>query len=73
MKTAYLLCIDADGYEVSLEARKVYARLPDAEAEEAGMVRVVDETEEDYLYPAERFVAIEVPEAAAVTFGRTLT
>jgi len=39
------------------------SRLPDADAEKGGDIRVVDESGEDYLYPAEWFVAVEVPKA----------
>jgi hypothetical protein len=52
-----------DGYEASLERNKIYAFIPDPEAAREGDVRVVDESGEDYLYPTEWFVPIEVPEA----------
>ena len=51
------------GYEASLERNKIYVVLPDREAEKEGDVRVVDESGEDYLYPADWFVAVEVPKA----------
>lgn len=70
MSKSYLICVDADGYEVSLQARKVYARLADGSAEAEGMVRVIDETGEDYLYPAERFVPLELPSEAEAAFRR---
>lgn len=50
-----LLCLDNQGYEVSLEKRKIYDCLPDEDAARQGQVRVVDESGEDYLYPADRF------------------
>ena len=46
-----------------LERNKIYAVLPDDEAERDGDLRVVDESGEDYLFSADRFVAIEVPAA----------
>lgn len=67
--TDYLLCVQATGYEVSLEARKVYRRIADPEAEARDLVRVVDESGEDYLYPAELFVPIRVPEDAERAFA----
>jgi hypothetical protein len=55
------ICLDNAGYEVSLERRKISVALPDAKAERAGYLRVIDEAGEDYLYPAQRFVAAELP------------
>jgi hypothetical protein len=61
-ETAPLLaiCVDNTGYEMSLERRKVYPLLPDESAALSNYVRVVDETGEDYLFPASRFVLIPV-------------
>lgn len=57
------ICIDNTDYEMSLERRKVYPVLPDADALQHNYVRVIDETGEDYLFPASRFVMIAVPRA----------
>jgi len=54
------VCVDNTGYEMSLERRKVYPVLPDESAARSNYVRVVDETGEDYLFPASRFVLIPV-------------
>ncbi len=59
----FVVCIRNDGYEASLERNKIYPVLPDADAERDGDLRVVDESGEDYLFSADRFVPIEVPEA----------
>jgi hypothetical protein len=59
-RNRYFVCIDNEGYSVSLESRKIYQVIPDSSAEKFGMIRVVDESGEDYLYPAERFVAISL-------------
>lgn len=59
----FAVCVDNEGYEVSLERNKIYLVLPDEEAGRTGDVRVVDESGEDYLFSADRFVAIEVPAA----------
>ncbi len=56
----YVLCIDNAGYEASLEARKIYVAIPDADAEAEDQVRVIDESGEDYLFPAECFQPINV-------------
>ena len=55
------ICIDNSDYEMSLERRKVYPILPDADAERDNYVRIIDETGEDYLFPANRFVFLTVP------------
>ncbi|MGE0704697.1 MAG: hypothetical protein AB7P22_12260 [Vicinamibacterales bacterium] len=59
----FAVCIRNDGDEASLERNKIYAVVPDDEAEREGDLRVVDESGEDYLFSADRFVAIEVPSA----------
>ena len=57
------VCVDNSGYEAALERRKLYALLPDAEAESRGLLRVVDESGDDYLYPAKNFHKVELPAA----------
>ena len=52
-----------NGYEASLERNKIYVVLPDKDAESDGDLRIVDESGEDYLFSADRFVAIDVPAA----------
>jgi hypothetical protein len=59
----FAVCVRNRGYEASLERNKIYVVLPDREAVKEGDVRVVDESGEDYLYPADWFVAVEVPKA----------
>ena len=60
----FLLCVRNRGCE-DLELRKIYEQRPDKSAAEEGYVRVVDESGEDYLYPAEYFVAVDLPREAA--------
>jgi len=62
-KKRYLLCVRNEGCE-DLEPRKLYEQLPDSRAAEDGYVRVVDESGEDYLYPAAYFVAVDLPREA---------
>jgi hypothetical protein len=59
----FVLCIANRGAE-DLEVRKVYRVLPDKAATATGYLRVIDESGEDYLYPAGFFVAVEVPHKA---------
>jgi len=56
----YLVCVRNAGYPAALERRKIYATLTDAKADELGMVRVIDESGEDYLYPRNFFSEIRV-------------
>ena len=65
----FLLCIKNDAYPASLEVRKVYQTLPDSVAMARNFVRVIDESGEDYLYPQELFVAIDLPQSAVEAFG----
>lgn len=59
--TRFALCIHSEEYPASLERRKLYEVLPDADAEELGQLRVIDESGEDYLYPQEYFQLVELP------------
>lgn len=61
MKNKFLFCIDNSSYEVSLEIRKLYEKIPDKEAEELKQVRIIDESGEDYLYPSEFFASVKIP------------
>jgi hypothetical protein len=57
----FVVCIDNSGYEASLELHKIYSVVEDLAAAEDGDLRIVDESGEDYLYAASRFMAIEIP------------
>jgi hypothetical protein len=57
----FVLCVDNSEYPASLELHKVYRVVPDADAAYDGDLRVVDESGEDYLYPAAYFAAIDLP------------
>lgn len=59
----FAVCVDNDGYEASLERNKIYVVVSDKDAESEGDLRIVDESGEDYLFSAGRFVAIDVPAA----------
>ena len=58
-----VVCVENDGYAVSLEKRKIYVALRDAAAEKHGMLRIIDESGEDYLYPKALFRPIALPQA----------
>ncbi len=57
----FVVCIENSGFPASLELHKIYRVVPDAAAAQDGDVRVVDESGEDYLYPAEWFAAVQLP------------
>jgi hypothetical protein len=59
----FVVCINNKDYPASLELHKIYRVLPDEDAAADGDLRVIDESGEDYLYPAKRFVPIAVPVA----------
>jgi hypothetical protein len=63
-RSTFVLCIRNDGSD-DLETRKIYQVVPDRAAVREGYVRVVDESGEDYLYPAEYFVPVRLPVAIA--------
>jgi hypothetical protein len=68
--TRFLICVGNEGYEASLELRNVYQTVPDATASDRRLVRVIDESGEDYLYPVDMFVPIELPQAVERAFAR---
>jgi hypothetical protein len=73
-RLSYVLCVRNRGYRASLERRKVYRQIADAWAHRHDLVRIVDESGKDYLYPRNYFVSIPIPKAARTALrlaGRT--
>ena len=66
----YAVCIDNTGYPASLERHKIYRVDPDERVESDGHLRVIDESGEDYIYPTEIFVLLDLPEAIERSFSR---
>lgn len=58
-----VVCVSNEGHPASLERRKIYVALRDADAEKHGLVRIVDESGDDYLYPRAMFRSLALPEA----------
>jgi len=58
----FVVCIRNDEYEGALELRKIYETLEDPDAVPHDLIRVVDESGEDYLYPRDWFLPIELPQ-----------
>jgi hypothetical protein len=59
-RARFMVCVRNTGYPASLEVRKIYRALPDRDAERHAMLRIVDESGEDYLYPAKFFMAVNL-------------
>ena len=58
----FAVCVNNQGYPASLEVRKLYQIVPDPDAASEGLLRVIDESGDDYLYPASYFAPIELPQ-----------
>ena len=61
--TKLAVCVTNTGYGASLERRKIYSLVADSDAKKHKLVRVIDESGEDYLYPESFFVAVTLPPA----------
>jgi hypothetical protein len=57
----FVVCINNDDYPASLELHKIYRVVADEDAAADGDIRIIDESGEDYLYPASYFAPIKVP------------
>jgi hypothetical protein len=68
----YVVCVSNDGYVASLDVRKVYLALGDRSASESGLLRVVDESGEAYLYPRGNFVDLAVTPSLARALAATV-
>ena len=73
---AYVICLENKANPELLIVGKVYLALPDAEAEKAGLIRILDETygelgsETGYLYPKKMFAAVTLPKVASKIFDQ---
>ncbi len=64
VKPQFAICVKNEEYPASLQLGKVYRVLPDERGARHNMVRVIDESGEDYLFSASYFVPVELPQAA---------
>jgi hypothetical protein len=62
VKHIFMLCVNNKSYEASLELRKLYEKIGDKEAERHGQIRIIDESGEDYVYPADYFAPVSLLE-----------
>ena len=67
--TQFVICMKNDEYAASLEVRKIYQVIPDTQAVKHQLIRIIDESGEDYLYPADYFVFITLPQGVAQAFA----
>ena len=67
LEPQFMLCIENDGCE-DIEKRKLYQILPDEKAAREGYLRVVDESQEDYLYPESYFIFVKLPRKVQEAF-----
>jgi len=56
-----VICLSNEGYVVSLEKRKIYVAFTDDDADKHRLVRIIDESGEDYLYPSKLFTQVKLP------------
>ncbi len=66
----FVACVKNKGYAASLELRKLYQVVGDEAATKIGQIRVIDESGEDYLYPEEYFVPVQLPQSAEKALRR---
>lgn len=67
----FFICINNKNYPTLLEIRKIYQVIPDTTATKYQMIRVIDESNEDYLYPNNYFIPIKLPKSAEIVFSTT--
>lgn len=68
-KKQFAVCVKNEDYPASLELRKIYQVLQDSQAANHEQIRIIDESGEDYLYPADYFVFIKIPQAVESSFS----
>lgn len=64
----FVVCVNNQNYPTSLEVKKIYQFIPDEQATHHQMIRVIDESNENYLYPADHFVVIQLPQSVKQLF-----
>ena len=69
MNTEFVVCVKNSEMEASLELKKIYEVIEDASAKEKKLIRIIDESGEDYLFPEDYFVPITIPQAAHFVFN----
>ena len=73
LKARFAICVDNSEYSASLELHKLYRVIPDQDAKKDGDLRIIDESGEDYLYPADYFLLIDIPRGTAQSLNKSFT
>ena len=73
LKARFAICVKNSEYPASLELHKIYRVIPDQDARKDGDLRITDESGEDYLYPADYFLLIDIPRGTAQSLNRSFT
>ncbi len=68
-ETEFVVCLRNEGFEASLSIRKLYRVLPDPRSQTQALIRVIDETGQDYLYPKQNFAPVEVTRETAAALS----
>ena len=71
LKARFAICVDNSEYPVSLELHKLYRVIPDEDAKKDGDLRIIDESGEDYLYPVDYFLLVDIPRRAAQSLNKS--
>lgn len=69
-RSGFVVCVRNTGYPAALETRKIYRTVADREGEAHGLLRVIDESGEDYLYPAKLFMPLDLPQPVQTALRR---
>ena len=69
----FAICINNAEYPASLELHKVYRVMPDKQAQADGDLRIIDESGEDYLFPADYFVLVDLPQTVVRALNKSFT
>ena len=67
----FVICVDNSEYPVSLELHKIYRVIPDKEAQTDGDMRIIDESGEDYLFPADYFIPVDLPQTVVRALNKS--
>jgi hypothetical protein len=72
-KSRFAICINNREYPASLELHKLYRILPDKDAQADGDLRIIDESGEDYLFPADYFILVDLPQTTVRALNQSFS
>ena len=73
IKSRFAICINNREFPASLELHKLYRILPDKEAQADGDLRIIDESGEDYLFPADYFILVDLPQTIVRALNKSFS